>query len=202
MKEIYIIRHGETDYNRQGIVQGKGVNSSINEKGVLQAEMFHNQFKNIKFDHLLASTLQRTQQTLQPFVNDGYDLKLHEELDEINWGIHEGRKTTPILQNQYEYITTGWRNGNVDLKIEQGESPRELQERQLRFINTILPNYDGKILVCTHGRAMRSLLCTMLEKPLSEMDSFPHTNLSLYKMNQQESGVFEIDWFNYLEHLK
>ena len=42
-KEIFIIRHGETDYNLQGIIQGKGVNPSLNDKGRKQAQLF--------FDH-------------------------------------------------------------------------------------------------------------------------------------------------------
>jgi len=40
-KTIYIIRHGETDLNRLGIVQGRGMDTSLNEKGLEQAEAFY-----------------------------------------------------------------------------------------------------------------------------------------------------------------
>jgi probable phosphoglycerate mutase len=201
IREIFLVRHGETDFNKAGIVQGRGVNSSINENGRLQAQKFFEHFKHMPFNTLLTSTLQRTQQTLQPFAEAGYDLKAHEELDEINWGIHEGKITTYESRNDYHELITQWKSGNVHVRIQDGESPLELQQRQLKFINEILPGYEGKILICSHGRAIRSMLCTMLDKPLSEMDTFPHNNLSLYKLNQKREG-FELDWFNYTEHLK
>lgn len=202
VKEIYLVRHGETDYNLKGIVQGRGVNSSINNTGQQQALQFFQHFKNEKFNSILVSSLQRTHQTMQPFVEEGYTLNIHEELDEINWGIHEGKITTSDLQNQYHFITSEWRKGNLNLKIENGESPEDLQKRQLNFIHTVLPSYYGKILICTHGRAMRSLLCILSNISLSNMDKFQHTNLSLYKVLQHENGNFEIVWNNYLKHLE
>jgi 2,3-bisphosphoglycerate-dependent phosphoglycerate mutase len=196
LREIFLVRHGETDFNRQGIVQGRGVNSSLNENGIKQAKAFFEHFKHIHFDAVFASTLQRTHQTLEPFVQQGYKLIVHEELDEI----HEGRTSDREMHNEFFKITNNWREGILHEKISGGESPLELQQRQLRFINEILPNYKGTILICSHGRAMRSLLCTMLNKNLSEMDSFPHTNLSLYKLVHRENR-FEIDWHNYTQHL-
>lgn len=200
IREIFLVRHGETNFNKAGIVQGRGVNSSINENGQLQAKKFFEHFKHVDFSAILVSTLQRTHQTMQPFVDAGYQLNIHEELDEINWGIHEGKITTYETRNDYHEIITQWKAGNLDLCIEEGESPLQLQQRQLRFIKEILPKYEGKILICSHGRAIRSMLCTMLQKPLSEMDTFPHTNLSLYKLNQKQAQ-FELDWFNYTGHL-
>ena len=46
IREIFLVRHGETDFNKAGIVQGRGVNSSINENGQLQAKKFFEHFKN------------------------------------------------------------------------------------------------------------------------------------------------------------
>jgi len=201
IREIFLVRHGETDFNKAGIVQGRGVNSSINEMGQFQAQKLFEHFKHISFNAVLTSTLQRTQQTLQPFAEAGYELIAHEELDEINWGIHEGKITTYESSNGYHELIIQWKSGNVHAHVEEGESPLELQQRQLKFINEILPAYEGKILICSHGRAMRSMLCTMLDKPLSEMETFPHNNLSLYKLNQKHDR-FELDWFNYTEHLK
>jgi len=195
------VRHGETDYNRNGIVQGRGVNSILNEIGRKQAQAFYEHFKHLKFDAVFASTLQRTHQTLHPFVENGHQLIIHEELDEINWGIHEGKITDRDMQNDYHRIIKQWRAGVLDEKIPGGESPAELQKRQLQFINEVLPNYSGTLLICSHGRAIRSMLCTMLGKSLAEMDTFPHTNLSLYKLTQDEKG-FNMEWFNYTQHLK
>ena len=51
-KKIYITRHGQTDFNKKGIVQGSGVDSDLNETGRLQAEAFFKKFKDHPFDKL------------------------------------------------------------------------------------------------------------------------------------------------------
>lgn len=199
-KEIFLVRHGETDYNRKGIIQGRGVNSELNEKGRAQARAFFEHYKHHDFSHIFASTLTRTQQTMHPFVEAGYDLIKHPGLDEIDWGRHEGQGGDPKLAEEYLYLTTRWKDGFLEEKIPGGESPLELQKRQREFIDTVLPDYQGSILICSHGRAMRALLCTMLNLPLSKMDEFPHTNLSVYKLHQFGGG-FELAVFNNTDHL-
>ncbi len=199
-KEIYLVRHGETDYNRKGIVQGRGVNSHLNEKGQAQAKAFYEHYRQLKFDHIFTSTLTRTHQTMGPFVEAGYQLMHHAGLDEIDWGHHEGQGGDPKLAEEYLYLTNRWKEGFLDEKIPGGESPLELQKRQLEFIDTVLPDYGPRVLICSHGRAIRAMLCTMLGLPLSKMDEFPHTNTSLYRLRQTHSG-FEVLEFNSIAHL-
>lgn len=200
-KEIYIIRHGETDLNKQGIVQGRGVNSSLNERGRRQAQAFFNQFGKEGFDVIYTSSLLRAQQTVQPFVEAGYIIHPHHDLDEISWGIYEGKLPDSATSQDYVNMLKKWRSGILSEKIPGGESPVELQQRQLRFIENVLkPAPHKKILLCIHGRAMRSLLCTLLDVELSKMDDYPHRNLSLYKLFYDVSG-FRVDWFNYTEHV-
>ena len=52
-KTLYIIRHGETDLNKAGIVQGRGMNTDLNETGRKQAESFFRAYKNVPFDKIL-----------------------------------------------------------------------------------------------------------------------------------------------------
>lgn len=200
--ELYLVRHGQTDYNKKRIIQGRGVNSSINEVGRAQAQLFFQHHKDIAFDSVLTSTLVRTQQTLQPFADLGYELEAFQQLDEINWGIHEGREGSTDLSEEYLYVTQLWKEGYLDERIEGGESPMELQARQVDFINNDLPKFSGKVLICSHGRAMRSFLCTLTGTPLSQMDDFPHTNLALYKLNGEPGDHFKIELFNFTDHLK
>ncbi len=200
-KEIYIIRHGETDLNKNGIVQGRGMNASLNEKGRRQALAFFEHFGAEGFEIIYTSSLVRAQQTVQPFVDAGHTFFPHPDLDEISWGIYEGKLPDTATSQEYISIFKKWRSGILDEKIPGGESPRELQQRQLRFIENILkPSAENKILICIHGRAMRSLLCTMLGDDLSKMDDYPHQNLSLYKLFYNSKG-FEMDWFNYTKHM-
>lgn len=200
-KVLYLVRHGQTDYNLKNIIQGRGVDSSLNDTGHQQARAFYEYHRDIAFNHILISKLQRTRQTMQPFADAGFKLEAYEQLDEIDWGHHEGRTGSHELSQEYKYITGQWREGNLHLGIPGGESPLELQARQRDFVDNILPKYSGKILICSHGRAIRSMLCTLLNEPLSKMDDFPHTNLTVYKL-LGANDRWEVELFNFTDHLK
>ena len=54
---VYILRHAETDFNLQGIVQGSSVNTDINEKGQLQSKAFYEHYAHIPFELVVTSAL-------------------------------------------------------------------------------------------------------------------------------------------------
>lgn len=201
LKEIYIIRHGQTDHNRQGIVQGKGVNLPLNELGIRQAQAFFDSYRHIPFDNIYTSTLTRAQQTIYPFRDAGSTFEIFPELDEISWGNMEGNRYVAETSDDFKQLVDEWRSGNIDAKPEGGESPRELQERQKRFLAHLMHTPHKVVLISMHGRAMRSLLCTLTDTPLSKMEDFPHVNLTLYKLNMMQGGKFEIEKFNEQGHL-
>ncbi|MBK7568031.1 MAG: histidine phosphatase family protein [Bacteroidetes bacterium] len=198
-KEIYLIRHGETDFNNLGIVQGRGVNSSINEKGISQAQQFYDVYKNTGFEKIYVSLLKRTEETISPFKQLNIPIEKHVGLDEISWGVHEGQNSGDTFKDFYRIIHL-WTEGDLEAKMEAGESPLEVQNRQLEFLKVLKNATEQKVLICSHGRAIRILLCTMLNKPLNEMDTFPHHNVSLYKLNY-EDDIFTLENFNDIAHL-
>ncbi len=196
-KTFYFIRHGQTDLNLKGIVQGRGVNSPLNENGLKQAEAFFESYKDVPFDKIYTSTLLRTHQTVEPFVRLGIPREDLEGLDEISWGIYEGQPQDEAIMSGFEDVVTCWRNNDLDYCIEEGESPNELVARQKEAMAYMLRQKDEKtILVCMHGRALRILLCHLTETPVCQMDDFPHTNTSLYVL-EYENGKFSIlDYYN------
>lgn len=200
-KELYLVRHGQTDYNKKGIIQGRGIDSEINTRGKRQAQAFYDAFGHIPFDEVYISTLKRTRQTLAPFENIGTVLNRHAGLDEMHWGVHEGKRSTTKLKREYENILNEWQSGNLDFRMPEGESPNDLKARQMAFIEEVIHPFEGKMLICSHGRALRSLICCLTGTSLSEMDKFPHANVSLYKLDFVNNR-FEIDLFNYIGHLE
>ena len=64
MREVYIYRHGETEYNRLGKIQGQGIDSSLNQLGKNQAQAFFNAYQHIPFDHGFHSALKRSNKQL------------------------------------------------------------------------------------------------------------------------------------------
>ena len=200
-KKIYLIRHGQTDFNKKRIVQGSGVNSSLNGLGRIQAEAFYNQYKNIKFDKVYTSSLKRTVETVRKFIQQGIPHIPMDALNEISWGDHEGKEYSEDRYAHYAEIIGKWKRGEVDVKIVNGESPLEVAERQLEFLKAVKEDDADIVLVSSHGRAMRILLCQMLNYPLKYMDKFEHTNVCLYVINFTGSS-FIIEQHNEVKHLE
>lgn len=201
-KTFYIIRHGQTDLNLRGIVQGRGVNSPLNENGIQQAEAFFSAYQDIPFDKVYTSTLLRTHQTVEQFVNQGIPTEQLEGLDEISWGIYEGQEQNESIMEGFTKVVESWRSNDLDLAIEGGESPNTVVKRQkVAFDYMVEQENEENVLVCMHGRALRILLCHLMDIPVHNMDDFPHTNTSLYVLEYAD-GKFEIvDHYN-TKHLE
>lgn len=201
MQKIYLIRHGQTDYNLQGIVQGSGVDASLNDLGRRQAQAFHKAYGVVPFDRIYTSRLKRSQESVLPFVKAGRSFEPLKGLNEISWGHREGQRITPEEDAYYHWILQQWQMGKTDLPIEGGESPEQVALRQQEFISRFLSRpEDRNVLVCMHGRAMRILLCQLLHYPLRSMDMFEHENLCLYLLHYNGSH-FSVDRHNATDHL-
>jgi broad specificity phosphatase PhoE len=202
IKKIYIIRHGQTDFNLQGIVQGSGVDSSLNQTGRAQARAFFEMYKDVAFDKVYTSLLRRTTESVKDFIGLGIPQEKLEGLNEISWGTNEGQKITPEEDAYYHWMLKQWQNGNTAERIKGGESPEDVVVRQRTAIEQfMLKDEEKTILICMHGRAMRILLCELLNYPLKSMDVFEHQNLCLYQLDFTGS-MFAIKKHNDVEHLK
>ncbi|WP_224997522.1 histidine phosphatase family protein [Cesiribacter sp. SM1] len=200
-KKIYLIRHGQTDYNKNGMVQGSGIDAPLNEEGHRQAELFWQAYKDYPFDVVYTSALQRTHQSVQKFLDAGFPHVVFEGLNEINWGHKEGKPFTHEEHDHYLQVVKAWQQGELHVLIEGGESPMDVQRRQQVVLKYLLEEEEGEtILICMHGRAMRILLCYMLNYPLQNMDYFEHDNLGLYELTWTGS-MFVVDRFNDRRHL-
>jgi phosphoserine phosphatase len=186
IKNLYIIRHGETEFNKLNIVQGSGVDMPLNETGLKQAEQFYHAYKTHPFQVVYTSALVRSQQSVQSFINGGMRHIALPQLNEISWGDFEGKQQTPEQKQVYWHMINEWNAGNLDAKIPNGESPKEMQTRQQLALHTIMQSPETEILICMHGRAMKSFLCLMLNVPLTQMEKFQHSNLCLYQLQFSE----------------
>jgi len=199
--EIYLIRHGETDYNKRRIIQGSGVNSSLNETGRAQGEAFFSHYQNIDFQTVITSKLKRTHQTVAQFLEKKLPWEQNGDINEMNWGVHEGKPGTPEMKARYKEMIEEWGKGNFAWKLEEGESAAELSGRVLRFLEHLKTRKEDRLLVCTHGRAMRCIIAMMRGEHLREMENVAHANTGLYKV-KLENGEFEILLENNTKHLE
>jgi len=179
-KHWYLIRHGETDYNARQIVQGSGVDSQLNAVGHGQAAAFHRSYGNLPFSAVFSSALQRTHQTLAPFVEAGLQHYIIPELNEISWGELEGQQSSPALRSIFHKTISHWANGELDFSVPGGESPLQVLARlQLGWQKVEQLADNRPILVCSHGRTLRILLAHLLGYDLKYMQHFEHHNTGL-----------------------
>lgn len=184
-KQIFLVRHGETELNRLGIVQGSGVDAPLNERGRRQADLFYRQYGTYPFEKVITSTLQRTRQTVEPFI---LRKKLpHFSLPEINeicWGDHEGRTSEPWMIEAYNRMIASWGEGDLDARLHNGESAAQLIARVDTFLDTIESMPEQQLLVCTHGRTLRCIITRLKGLPPAAMEQVAHAN----------TGVFHVEW--------
>lgn len=201
-KKIYLVRHGQTDYNLQGVVQGSGIDAPINATGRAQADAFFTAYGHLPFEQLYHSALIRTRQSIQQFVDLDIPVRGLAELNEISWGDYEGTPMTPEEGEYYRLMLHQWQQGNLDYAIAGGESPNAVALRLQRGIDIILQGPGELVLVCMHGRAMRIFLSLLCQTHLKDMDQYEHGNLCLYVLEQMEGGIFQLSQQNDQAHLK
>lgn len=203
-KTIYLIRHGETEYNRMGIVQGSGVDSDLNEMGLSQARAFFEAYQEVNFHKIYTSKLRRTVQSVQHFIDLGIAYESLEGLNEICWGEKEGKAPNYLEDEFYLDVLRRWKLGETGIPAAKGgESPDEVAARQKVAFEHILSRQEEEvILVAMHGRAIRILLTHLLNLPLANMDDFEHSNLCLYKLVYSYTDkAFTLEVSNEVSHL-
>jgi len=201
MKEIYFIRHGETDYNKRHIIQGSGINSSLNETGRAQGKAFYEHYKSTDFEIIFVSALQRTRQTVTDFIGEKISTEEWKELNEIGWGDSEGKESTPEDHQIYKNMINEWAQGNLNASMKNGESAGELIDRLTQFVNHLKTRSETYILVCTHGRAMRCLMTILKNEHPREMEKYKHANTGLFKATF-DGKTFDVVLENDIRHLE
>lgn len=198
---LYILRHGQTELNRLSIVQGSGVDSELNDLGFAQAKAFYEAHKHIDFELVVTSKLRRTHQTVQGFLDKNIPWEQNADVNEISWGIHEGQPHSEEQNERYHQMIAAWKAGDLDAAIEAGESARQLLERIQRFVDWIKTRPERRILVATHGRAIRCLITCLKGLPPTAMEEMEHTNTGLYVAHLQADGTWLFELENDTSHL-
>jgi probable phosphoglycerate mutase len=204
LKRIYLIRHGETNYNLEGIVQGRLIDSDLNYQGQAQRDLLYQRFSGIHIDHIYLSTLKRTYQTMEPFIKNGIPYSCDKNIDELCFGDIEG---TPIFDHEgnsvLKKVLAEWKNGNFNIRFDGGESPLEAYNRiEIGFEKIMSHESENKIIVCLHQRILRIVMCFLLGKPLSDMDNYPHHNTGITTLDYNyETKKFILKELNDFSHL-
>lgn len=201
---LYLARHGETDYNRLRRVQGRSIDAPLNPTGTEQAQRLAARFTDVALDAVYTSALQRTHQTVAPLLEHRPGMMIHHwaDLDEMDWGIWEGRESGPETRAAFLALQARWAAGDFAYRIRGGESILDVQGRALDAFARIRTSHpDGSVLVVTHGRWLRVLLASILpEVGLAAMQTIQHANTGLNKLYVMGDAL-EVAYLNCTRHL-
>ena len=184
---IYIVRHGQTEWNLLGKTQGHG-NSDLTPKGIEQAELLADSMTKYPIDYIYSSDLGRAYQTAEIIGNKlNIELEKTEALREMNFGTWEGRIIKDIIEEDPELYKM-WRNEPHLAKIPQGETLSQIKERTDAFIKEINKKYDGKhIVLVTHSLCARIMLLSFLDSDVK----------NIYRINQVNTALNIIELRDY-----
>lgn len=198
--DIYLIRHGETDYNKGKRLQGT-VDIPLNEKGIELAQRTAEGMKDIRFDRIYTSPLIRARKTAEILRGDRrIEIIPTEGLREISFGDYEG---LTILDGKYNIPDPDFLNFfNAPEKYHtppNGESIEHLKIRTSSFMRGIMNdpgNENMTFLMASHGAAIRGILSGLLNLPLEKFwDGGVHKNCAVTLLHA-EKGAFEVVFEN------
>ena len=162
MAKLYLIRHGETDYNNSLRFQGQ-TDIPLNQKGIEQAEKAADFFRNIPLQAIYTSTLIRAKTTAEIIAGvKGMVVQETDALREMSFGIWENMNSKDI-QKKYAKEWKDFFASPARTTIPQGESMLDVQKRAYPTVQEILDRYpEGDVAFVAHGGIIRVLMCTML----------------------------------------
>lgn len=198
--DIYLIRHGETDWNTVKRLQGS-TDIPLNPYGIELAEKTAEGMKDLKIDKIYSSPLIRARKTAEIIKGDrSIDVVLEDALQEIDFGVYEGyiyhEKNYNVPDPEFMNFFDDTDHYKTPPK---GESFQTLIGRTSSFVRSVIndPANEGKtILIASHGAAIRAILCGLFDIPLSDFWGGPvHKNCGV-TMIRSENGKYELVFEN------
>ena len=202
MTDFILIRHGETDWNRELRFQGQ-LDVPLNAIGQEQARRVGQRLAHEFADQLIASDLLRTQQTAAPIsllrpAQTALVAQLNAGLREQSFGKLEGM-SVPEIQQTLPEVWTRWTEFDADYSVDGGETARQFHARVMRAMALLAQTHPNKTLVVvTHGGVLDMIYRTAQEQVLSgpRVAEIPNGGINRVRSFERAGGLqFEIvDW--------
>lgn len=200
MLRIFLVRHGETEWNKQARLQGHS-DVKLSTKGFSQAAALaeHAPFQHV--DAIYSSDLSRAKDTAD-VIAKRFNLNVitMPELREVNFGKWEGRAVNELAKESPEDFGKFFTDPSRCYPP-HGETFLECQARVMIGIREIMAQHENKnVLVVSHGAAIRLILCAVLDMPISKIWTLGQFNMALNILRVDE-GEFTLELMNSISHL-
>lgn len=197
---LILIRHGETDWNRLGRCQGIA-DIELNDNGKKQAREVAHSLKDHKISAIYSSHLKRAFETAEHIArHHGLTVRVEPNLHEMNQGDLEGL-SFPDIRDRYADVLKKWRESPETLRIPNGESLLEVQERAWGVLEKVHNNHIGETVVAvSHNLTIITLLCKISGVGLKGFRDF-HIQATSKNIIVSEDGTLRIEVINDVSHL-
>ena len=204
-KRIILVRHGETDWNRQGRFQGQ-IDIPLNKNGQAQANAASEFLKNISIQKAFSSSLSRPKETAQIILKEhpGIELSVKDNLKEIAHGKWEGRLESEINADWPDLLKT-WKISPEKVQMPEGENIKEVSIRSIAAWNEICKDLknDETALVVAHDAVNKTILCHLLGLMPSKIWMIKQGNggITVIDVSQKDGQPDQIICLNITSHL-
>ncbi|KLN97822.1 2,3-diphosphoglycerate-dependent phosphoglycerate mutase GpmB [Moellerella wisconsensis] len=194
MLQVYLVRHGETEWNVARRIQGQS-DSPLTETGKQQARQVAERVKSEGITHIITSDMGRTRETAQ-IIAQQCDCQVIADprLRELNMGVLEQRDIDSLTETE-ELWRKSLIDGTPDGRIPEGESMNELATRMFAALENCrnLPEGSRPLLV-SHGIALSALLSRILGVPAHSERRLRLRNCSISRVDYQNSPWLANGW--------
>lgn len=166
---VYLIRHGKTEWNKAKRFQGQK-NSPLIEEGKKQVRELGRKLKDHDFAHCYCSPLGRTRETAG-LLNLKKEFIHEDSFKEIDLGVLEGETFDKIEPHLMEIIDSFWKAPHLfEGKLTGGEDFQEVQKRSVGRLEELIKEHgeEDQILIVSHGALIKGVINHYLNKPLNE----------------------------------
>ena len=184
--KLFLIRHGQTDWNLEGKIQGS-CDIELNHTGMKQAEELSNKIleEGYKFSKIYSSLQRRAVKTAEILsLATNLDYISIEGLEEMNLGKWEGLSWTDVKE-KYQMEYEQWYINRRYTRTPRGESYQDLLERVLAVIHKIINENCEDVVIVTHSAVIMSIQCYVTNTPFDEMMKFKTDNTSITEINSE-----------------
>ena len=183
MKLIFI-RHGQTDWNVQGKIQGS-YDSELNATGIEQAMSLSEKLFNLnyKFSKIYSSPQKRALKTAEILSkSSNVDYISVKDLQEMNMGKWEGLSWREVEEN-YPDEYKEWYLNRRYTKTPDGESYQDMLERVLKAIHKIINENNEDVVIVSHSAVIMCLQCYVTNTPFNDMLKFKTKNANITEID-------------------
>jgi alpha-ribazole phosphatase len=179
MTTFYLVRHGETTWNKNGRFQGK-TDIHLSPKGKEQAEKLASWFEDKEIDAIYSSSLSRAVETADP-ISKALHMPIHtsDELLELNFGKWEGKNFAEI-ESLWPGMMSQMMANPEKITPPGGESYQDCETRVVKFLREISKDRkEQSFVIVSHGAAIRTMICGLLSLPLKYIWKLSLDNTSI-----------------------